>query len=94
MRRHSAKLFEKIAMLVFCVFCFVTLVILQLEKNDMKEESAKLEEEIALLADYAGELQATLDKPFDEEYIEKIAKEQLGMRYPQEVVYYNSDNAD
>ncbi|MBE6599293.1 MAG: hypothetical protein E7638_07630 [Ruminococcaceae bacterium] len=94
MKRRSNKLFEKVAMLVFCVFCLVSLVLLQLEKNDLKEEADKLEAEISELQTYAEELQATLDEPFDEEYIENIAKSELGLRYPQEVIFYSNDNAE
>ena len=94
MNRYSGKLFEKAAFLVFCVFCGITLVVLQLEKNDLKAEAAKLNEQIVTLTDYSAELQATLDRPFDEEYIEEIAKEKLGLRYPEEVIYYSKDNTD
>ncbi len=94
MNRYSGKLFEKIAILVFCVFCCVTLVVLQLEKNDLREETAKLNAQISELNAYADELQATLDRPFDEEYIAEIAKEKLGLRFPQEVVFYSKDNSD
>lgn len=91
MNRYSGKLFEKIAFLVFCVFCCVTLIILQLEKNDLREETKKLNAQIAELNDYADELQATLDRPFDDAYIAEIAKEKLGLRFPQEVVIYSKD---
>ncbi len=94
MNRYSAKLFEKIAMLVFCVFCGVTLVILQLERNDLQDEADQLNQQIVELNDYAHELRAALDKPFDDEYIEDLAKEKLGLRYPQEVVFYSKDNAE
>lgn len=94
MKKKSNKLFEKTAMLVFCVFCFISLVILQLEKNDLKNEAAELTKQITELEDYVNELQATLDEPFDEEYIEGIAKSKLGLRYPQEVIFYSNGSSD
>jgi len=94
MNRYSGKLFEKAALLVFCVFCGITLVILQLEKNDLRGEAEKLNEQIASLTEYAEELQATLEKPFDDEYIEEIAKDKLGLRYPEEVIYYSEDDTE
>lgn len=94
MNRYSGKLFEKAALLVFCVFCGITLVILQLEKNDLRGEAEKLNEQIASLTEYAEELQATLEKPFDDEYIEEIAKDKLGLRYPEEVIYYSKDDTE
>ena len=94
MNRYSGKLFEKAALLVFCVFCGITLVILQLEKNDLRGEAERLNEQIASLTEYAEELQATLEKPFDDEYIEEIAKDKLGLRYPEEVIYYSEDDTE
>jgi len=94
MNRYSGKLFEKIAFLVFCVFCVVTLVFLSLERNDLRAETERLNSQLDSLNARAEELQVTLDKPFDDEYVEKIAKEKLGLRYPQEVVYYSEDNTD
>ncbi len=94
MNRYSAKLFEKLALLAFCVFCGITLVILQLERNDMQSKADQLNQQIEELNDYAYELRAALDKPFDDEYIEELAKEKLGLRYPQEVVFYSNDNAE
>ncbi len=94
MKRRSGKLFEKAAMLVFCAFCLITLVILQLEQNDLKSEARELNEQISELQTYADELQATLDKPFDREYIEEIAKNELGLRYPEEVIFYSNDNKE
>lgn len=94
MKKKSNRLCEKIAMLVFCAFCLVSLIILQLEKNDLKEEAASLNEEISDLEDYKNELQATLDEPFDEEYIEEIAKSRLGLRHPQEVVFYSNGSEE
>ncbi len=94
MKKKSAHLFEKIAMLIFCVFCLVSVVLLQLEKNDLKEEAVNLNAQITELEDYVDELQATLDEPFDDEYVAEIAKNKLGLRYPQEFVFYSSDNSD
>ncbi len=94
MKRRSNKLFEKAAVLVFCAFCIITLVILQLEKNDLRNDREKLEAEIAELQLQADELQATYDRPMDHAYIEEIAKSELGLRYPEEVIFYSGDHAD
>ncbi len=94
MRRRSNKLFEKAAMLVFCVFCLITLIILQLEKNDLRGEADRLDEQITALQAHQDELQATIDKPLDKAYIEEFAKKELGLRYPEEVIFYTNDNMD
>ena len=39
-----------------------------------------------------NELQAEIDRPFDDEYVAEIAREKLGLRYPQEIVFYSTDD--
>lgn len=94
MIKKSNRVFEKIAILTFCVFCSISLIVLQLEKNDLKEDAAELQTQINELQEYADELQAALDEPFDQEYIEEIAKSKLGLRYPQEVIFYSNATND
>ena len=42
----TRNLFVKLAMLVFSVFCFLTIITLQLENNSMKEQAAALDNRI------------------------------------------------
>ncbi len=90
--RLSRNLFVKLALLVLSVFCFVTIITLQLENNSLLTEAAALENQIQACNVYIDELQATLDAPMDEEYVANIAREKLGLRYPQEVVFYSDDS--
>ena len=86
--RNTRFLFVKIAVLAFSVFCFVTLVSLQLQNNHLHDTAQSLSTQIDEYEEYIGTLQATLDAPMDEEYVAEIAREKLGLRYPQEVKDY------
>ncbi len=90
--RQTRNLFIKMAMLVFSVFCFITIITLQLENNSKLEQAEVLDTRIQAYYTYIDELQATLDAPMDEEYVADIAREKLGLRYPQEVVFYSDDS--
>ncbi len=90
--RLSRNLFVKLALLVLSVFCFVTIITLQLENNSLLTEVTALDAQIQGYHSYIDELQATLDAPMDEEYVAGIAREKLGLRYPQEVVFYSDDS--
>lgn len=90
--RQTRNLFFKMAMLVFSVFCFITIITLQLENNSKLEQAQALDTRIQAYQTYIEELQATLDAPMDEEYVADIAREKLGLRYPQEVVFYSDDS--
>lgn len=88
----TRNLFVKLAMLVFSVFCFLTIITLQLENNSMKEQAAALDSRIQEYQIYIEDLQTTLNAPMDEEYVADIAREKLGLRHPQEVVFYSDDS--
>ena len=88
----TRNLFVKLAMLVFSVFCFITIITLQLETNSMKERAAALDTRIQEYQIYIEDLQTTLSAPMDEEYVADIAREKLGLRHPQEVVFYSDDS--
>jgi len=88
----TRNLFVKLAMLVFSVFCFLTIITLQLENNSMKEQAEALDTRIQEYQIYIENLQTTLNAPMDEEYVADIAREKLGLRHPQEVVFYSDDS--
>ena len=88
----TRNLFVKLAMLVFSVFCFITIITLQLENNSMKERAEALDARIQEYQIYIEDLQTTLSAPMDEEYVADIAREKLGLRHPQEVVFYSDDS--
>ena len=63
---------------------------LQLEYNSLKMRRDVLAAEIQATSERIEMLQTTLDTPFDDEYIIKIAREKLNLRLPEEIVYYNN----
>ena len=78
-----------LAVVVFFVFSFVTV---RLKQNDQEAQAAELREEIDRTKEYINELQAEIDRPFDSEYVAEIAHEKLGLRFPQEIVFYSGDD--
>ena len=69
---------------------FIFLIIqMHLQNSDKQERIAELNLQITEMQDYINELNSDLRKPFDDAYIEEVATEKLGMRYPQEVIYYS-----
>ena len=78
-----------LAVVVFFVFSFVTV---RLKQNDQEAQAEQLREEIDRTREYINELQAEIDRPFDNEYVAEIAHEKLGLRFPQEIVFYSGDD--
>ena len=74
---------------MFIVFCTVTIIQMQFEFNNLKEDKAKVEQQIQLYELKIDELQSRLDEEIDEEYIMRIAREKLNYRLPEEIIFYN-----
>ena len=68
----------------------VSIVKLQLEYNSLKMRRDALILEIQNTSERIEMLQSSLDTPFDDEYIIKMAREKLNLRLPEEIVYYNN----
>ena len=81
--------FVKAAILVLAAFCVVTIVRLQFEFNDLREQENELKAKIEASRDHIEEIQNDLDAPFDEEYIVRVAREKLNYYLPEEIIFYS-----
>ena len=84
--------FIRMAMLALILFFGILFVTLRLENNALTAKADELRSEIELLEENINELKADLERPFDAEYIAEVAEEKLGLRYPQEVIFYTGEN--
>lgn len=84
--------FIRMAMVALVLFFGVLFVALRLQNNSLDDRADLLKGEIATLQEDVKELKAELDRPFDAEYIAEIAEEKLGLRFPQDVVFYTGEN--
>ena len=84
--------FIRMAMLALILFFGILFVTLRLENNALAAKADELRGEIELLEENINELKADLERPFDAEYIAEVAEEKLGLRYPQEVIFYTGEN--
>ncbi len=82
----------RVSILVFAVFCIVSFVVIRLRQNDYMAQAEALRQEIDQISEHINELQAELDRPFDSEYVAEVAHEKLGLRFPQEIVFYSGDD--
>ena len=60
--------------------------------NAMMEQQRELEARLDKYEELKEELQELLDSDMDYEYIVKIAKEQLGLYFPEEEIFINDRN--
>ena len=90
MHRWKNSGFFRVMIFAMMIVGVVSIVRLQLEYNSLKVRRDALITEIENTGERIEMLQSSLDMPFDDEYIIKIAREKLNLRLPEEIVYYNN----
>lgn len=90
MHRFKNSGFLRVIIFAMMIVGVVSIVKLQLEYNSLKVRRDALITEIENTGERIEMLQSSLDMPFDDEYIIKIAREKLNLRLPEEIVYYNN----
>ena len=86
------NLFKKLLIIAFLIYFIYTLISQQKTLNAYAKEEENYNKEIAVSEDKQNELQAIKDNINSNEYIEQIAREKLGMYYPNERVYIDVEN--
>ena len=61
-----------------------------MQYNQKMSEAEKLEAEKAILEEKIEEMRYRLDSPLDDDYIARIAREKLGLCYPDEIIFYGN----
>lgn len=89
MKIISRNMLLRFAVLIFLLVCVVSLVVLRLDNNEKRSQVDLLRVEVENMQNYITELEADIAKPFDDEYVADIAHRELGLRYPQEVIFYS-----
>ncbi|MBR6535436.1 MAG: septum formation initiator family protein [Clostridia bacterium] len=87
--RLRANVFVKLALGVFLIFAFVTILNLSMQVNTLKEKQYDLAQQVADKQIQVEKLRDEYASEIDDEYIKRVAKEELGYHDPGEIIYYN-----
>ncbi len=88
--RHGHSLLIKIVTAVCIVIGIITIVSLQLKNNAMKAETERLRQQQEINMQKIAELKKTIQAPYDREYIISVARDELGLCMPGEIIFYNN----
>ncbi len=83
----SENLIFKIAVGLFAVLCIISIFSFNTEKQELLAQKAELEEQIACREEEILSMENDLSKPYDDDYVIRIAREKLNMRLPEEIVF-------
>lgn len=91
--RHQTNIIIKFLIILIIVIIVFAIIDMQVKLNDLDKQKAELQNDIDNTSDKVEELLIRLSTPFDEEYMEKLAREKLNYRYPGDILFIN-DVAD
>ena len=88
--RKNKKLYKQLLILVVTIYAIFTLVNQQKTLNQYSKNSKELTQQIEKEKAYNEELAKEKENVNSEEFIEQMAREKLGMYYPNERVYVDN----
>ena len=80
--------FVKLFLILLFIFALIYFLWSVMRYNKIMEEKAEKEAYIAQLQNEIDELEYLVDAPLDDNYKIRIAREKLGMCFPDEIIYY------
>lgn len=80
----------RLMVITFVVFFLIFIIAIRMKNNELENRAVSLRSQIETQTAQIEEIRADLDRPFNDDYIEKVAHEN-GYRHPQEIVYYSGD---
>ncbi len=83
----SENLIFKIAVGLFAVLCIISIFSFNSEKQELLAQKEALEAQISRCEEEILSMENDLSKPYDDEYIIRVAREKLNMRLPEEIVF-------
>ena len=91
MKAGYKNTFVRISVLAMVLFFSIVFVTLRLQQNDLQSQAQQLQLQIEVMRESIDELEADIARPFDDEYVAEIAHEQLGLCYPQEIIFISGE---
>ena len=85
--KKTSNFLKKIVIFAFIIYFIYTLISQQKTLNSYAKEKDLYNEDIEVAKEKQEELQEIKENINSDEYIEQIAREKLGMYYPNERVY-------
>jgi cell division protein FtsB len=93
MKRKRSNLFFKFAVFASAVYCIYTLLSLQIQINEKKDQLHMLKVQIEQQQQKNTQLSEILGNDIDPRYMEKIARDKLGLAMPNEKIFINPNSA-
>lgn len=87
MKLKKAGIITKIVVTVLILYAAISLIIIHAQLEDAKEQKEILSNKVEALETSNAEMEYSLENKDDDEVIADIARDKLGMVYPDEQIY-------
>lgn len=87
--RKELPLSARIAFVLVVVLGFILTGALWMRYNDMQKETEWLAKEVAAMQAENDRLEKEIAAPFNDEYIKRVARRELGYCLPGEIIYFS-----
>ncbi|MBE6694357.1 MAG: septum formation initiator family protein [Ruminococcaceae bacterium] len=91
-RGLGVSMITRLALAVVVIVSLIICITSLMRYNKLEEERAELQAQIDAYDKDIAEKEYLIDAPIDDDYIIRIARDKLGLFFPDEVVYYNNTN--
>ena len=88
--KQGVTVLARVALAAVVVVALIISVSNVMRYNEQKARKAELEAQVAACNEEIEELQYLINAPVDKDYVERVARERLGLHYPDEDIYYSN----
>jgi len=85
--KGKLSFFAKLAFLAILVFLFIVMIQVNIQINDLRAQYRTVEQELKAQREAIARVRGELDAPYSEETIRRIAKEELNLCDPGDIIY-------
>jgi cell division protein DivIC len=92
---HNKRRFKirHLLVLLFLIYASYTLIVQQIKVHQLSSQEVELEEQIRYATEERDELKREIELLHTDSYIEKVARDELGLVKPGEFIYKKQGNS-
>ena len=92
MKFKKASIFTKLVIAVLMLYAVISLVMVHRQTRQLQDRAATLQQQVSEMPQSNAELQYQIDHSEDDDMIESVAREKLGLVKPGEKIFYDTSD--
>lgn len=92
MKFKKASIFTKLVIAALMVYAVISLVMVHRQTRQLQDRAATLQQQVSEMTQSNAELQYKIDHSEDDDMIESVAREKLGLVKPGEKIFYDTSD--